>query len=154
MWIIIRNADCFFQKIQERSLELVILTSTATDSDANGHRPHYKTPLFFTRLGFIQAITLIRSNRKWCITGFADSFEKHLLVFILYCNNCTYTIRVEFQVFPILKFPEKWNHGSYRNVPLWEIWLIINRTVENIGSIMYSSKIHHSLRIFLKFQVI
>lgn len=53
-----------FQKIQERSLEPVFFSplSPASDSDANGHRTHCKTPLFFTRLGFTLAINHTFAN--------------------------------------------------------------------------------------------
>lgn len=106
----------FFRRFKKGPWNLSFYTSPTSDSDANGHRPHYKTSLFFTRLGFIQAIILIRSNSKWCITDFTDLCEEDLLVFILYCNIVHLLSLWSLRCFLFLQFSEKWNHGSYRNV--------------------------------------
>lgn len=55
----------FFRRFKKDPWNLsffFFLLSLASDSDANGHRPHCKTPLFFTRLGFIEAINHTFAN--------------------------------------------------------------------------------------------
>ena len=62
MWIIILNADCFSKDSRKVLGTCLFFSPPTSDSDANGHRPHCKAPLFYTRSGFIQAINHTFAN--------------------------------------------------------------------------------------------